>query len=91
MIQALEIFIQKQLDGWINWTTIELEFPPVNSLEASWMKLKTDFVNKKLTFPSGWIKFVLDPYWKALLNGELTVNSSYEEIRTWVIKRSRQQ
>ena len=91
LIHALEIFIQKPLDCWINWTTIELEFPPVNSLETSWMKLKTDFINKKLTFPSGWINFVLDPYWKALLDGELTVNSSYEEIRTWVIKQSRQQ
>ena len=91
LIHALEIFVQKPLDCWINWTNIELEFSPVNSLETSWMKLKIDFVDKKLAFPSGWLNFVFDPYWKALLDGELTVNSSYEEIRTWVIKQSRQQ
>ena len=91
LIQALEIFIQKPLDCWINWTNIELEFPPDTSLEASWIELKLDFVGKKLEFPSGWVNFVAEPYWKALLDGELMVNSSYEEIRAWVIKRAERQ
>lgn len=88
LIQAIELFIQKPLKNWSNYTNIKLEFPSDSSLETSWKKLKVDYVNRKLGFPTGWINFVADQYWKALLDGELTVNSSYDEIRTWVVKQS---
>lgn len=88
LIQAIELFIQKSLKNWCNYTNIKLEFPSDSSLETSWKKLKVDYVSKKLRFPTGWINFVADPYWKALLAGELTVNSSYDEIRAWVVKQS---
>lgn len=87
LFKAVERYIGLEMQDWENYTrTCSYPVSELNNLESSWMKLKADFVNKKLYLPNGFKENMIPSfYWKGLANGKLKLNHTDEELHEYMI------
>lgn len=90
LFESVEKFIGKGMEEWENYNTKDYESILGDyNLRESWNRLKLDFVNNQLHFPTGYREMrIRDMFWKALYYKELDVNASMDEIEQWLIRKT---
>lgn len=87
LFEAIEEFLSLKILQWENYTKTGW-YPNLDEfdLEASWTKMKVDYVQKTLYLPSGFREFIIPSlYWTGLANGKLKINHTEEELHKYVL------